>query len=439
MTTNISLSSETPFLPLTIIVIGAGIGGLAVAQRLSLAGHAVTVLETSTVLGEIGAGLQLSPNVTKLLHRWGLKTKLEEISVTPTQMVFHRFSDDGRLGLIPIGSIVEATGSPWYTIHRGDLHKLLAHSAEGSVEIRLDSTVTRVCHDFGDDAAKPCVILSSGTKLTADLIVGADGIKSITRRTIISEEQDPRVDNAAAYRAVLPSGALLEDPDLRSLIANPEVTQWIGPGASIVGYPIRGGLEYNIVVGFLSESSQPAMSPVEKAKDMERMFQNWTPRVRKLLALVTATEKWQLADREPLKTWIHPRGRIVLLGDAAHPILPFGGQGAALAIEDASVLATVLSNISCISEVPGLLHAYEALRLQRCSDAQAAARMNGMTLHAADGPIQRTRDELLKQTINWAVGNSAEVDERILNQKQYAYDADAQVAEFMGKEGRSSH
>ncbi|KAJ7134311.1 hypothetical protein C8R44DRAFT_662685 [Mycena epipterygia] len=433
--------SDTQFLPLSIIVIGAGIGGLAVANRLSHAGHTVTVLEASTVLGEIGAGLQLSPNATRLLHRWGLKTELEEIAVKPTEMAFHRFNDDEKLGLIPIGSIVEAAGAPWYNIHRNAFHKLLVQKTPDSVEIRLDSTVTRVYHNYSresNEAAKPCVVLSSGVELTADLVVGADGIKSVTRRAIISEERDVRVDSAAAYRAVLPSELLLEDSDLKRLISNPEVTQWVGPGASIVGYTISSQKEYNIVVGFPKAYSKIGLSPEERAQDMRRIFENWNPRVRRLLALVSTTERWQLADREPLTTWIHPGGHIVLLGDAAHPILPFGGQGAALAIEDAAVLGSLLSNIGQISEVPELLHMYETLRRQRCSDAQTAARINGITLHAADGPTQQARDQSLKQTMKWGAGNFVDADERILNKVQYGYDADMQVSDFLSNKNQTA-
>ncbi|KAJ7084808.1 hypothetical protein B0H15DRAFT_783585 [Mycena belliarum] len=424
-------SLDTQISPLSIIVIGAGIGGLTVASRLSLAGHSVTVLEASSVLREVGAGLQLSPNATRLLHRWGLKTELEKVAVQPTKMSFHRFSDDGMLGLIPIELIVKSNAAPWYNIHRDDLHSLLARSVSNSVKISLGSTVTSVYHRYPSEskeaAGKPCVVLSSGAELTADLVIGADGIKSVTRRAIISEEQDARVDSAAAYRVVLPSGLLLNDPDLESLVSNPEVTQWIGPGASLVGYPIRNGKEYNIIVGLSNESE-------EKANDMEMLFVDWNPRVRKLLALIPAASKWQLADREPLKTWVHPKGHVVLLGDAAHPILPFGGQGAALAIEDAAVLGNLFSNIHSSSEIPKLLCIYEALRLPRCSDSQTAARMSGMTLHAPDGPMQQARDNLLRQTMQPSGETSKQVHEKILNQVQYGYDADKHVEEYLLQE-----
>ncbi|KAF8209413.1 hypothetical protein K438DRAFT_1810965 [Mycena galopus ATCC 62051] len=412
-------------MPLSIIVIGAGIGGLAVAHRLSLVGHTVRVLEASAVLEEIGAGVQLTPNATKLLHRWGLKTELEKAAVQPARMVFHRFSDDTKLGLIPIETIVAANGAPWYNIHRNDFHQLLARltTTTGSVEMCLNSAVVRVYHDAG----RPRVVLSSGVELTADLVVGADGIKSVTRRAIISEEQDARVDSAAAYRAILPAGLLLEDPDLRSLVSDLEVTQWIGPGANIAGYPIRAGKEYNIVIGL-----QNALTKTENHADIRRLFDEWNPRVQKLLALIPRAQKWQLADRDPLKTFIHPEGRIVLLGDAAHPILPFGGQGAALAIEDAAVLGGLLSNISDTSEVPEAMRMYETLRLQRCADSQTAARMNALTLQAPDGPIQQARDHALGQTMNLGDGNpTVGVDERVLNRVQYGYDADAQVSEVL--------
>ncbi|KAJ7112406.1 hypothetical protein C8R43DRAFT_903626 [Mycena crocata] len=432
---NLNLNTRST---LSIIVIGAGIGGLSLARRLSLAGHTVKILEASPALGEIGVGLQLTPNATRLLHRWGLNMKLEEVAVQPSAMVFHRFSDDRKLGLVPIGGIVKVMGAPWYNIHRKDFHDLLVQLNADSVEICLNSTVVRVYHKVSSEskdseATQPRVVLSSGVEFVADLVVGADGIKSVTRRSIISEEEDLRVDGAAAYRAVLPSGLLLEDTVLGSLVSHPEVTQWLGPGASIVGYPIRSGKEYNIVVGFPNESSAPAKSSSENASYMKKTFEDWNPRVRKLLSLVPTTEQWQLADREPLKTWIHPGGHIVLLGDAAHPILPFGGQGAALAIEDAAVLGSLLSKISQISEVPEVLRAYEALRLQRCSDSQIAARRNAMTLHAPDGPIQKARDESLSQTMESSKVDVGGADERILNRVQYGYDADAQVSEFLSK------
>ncbi|TFK22615.1 FAD/NAD(P)-binding domain-containing protein [Coprinopsis marcescibilis] len=429
-------SKPSRALSLDIIVIGAGIGGLSVAYLLGKAGHEVTVLENAAQLSEVGAGIQLSPNVTRLLNRWGLKEKLEEISVIPQELTLRRYENGEVVGWKRWGDMIEKDhGAPYYHIHRADLHKLLVETCEQYATIRLNSRVTDI------DTSKPSVTLASGEVISADLVIGADGLHSKARDIVVGKKDNPQATGDAAYRSTIPAEKMQDDPDLQWLFKEPGVNVWMGPGRHVVGYFIRNKKLYNVVM------LVPARDLDENVKDadvqvMRDDFKNFEPRLRKILDLVPSTMVWALKDRQPLDTWIHPEGRVCLLGDACHPMLPYRAQGAAMAIEDAAVLGNLLSRITSHDELESLLKGYQTLRHPRATATQTASRLNQHIFHLPDGPKQEARDSSMKEAmeverrelngedISNNAGSSNLWADKERNKVAFDYDADEEVEKW---------
>lgn len=227
--------SRRASLVLNIVVVGCGIGGLATAFCLSQAGHRVTIVEAASKIGEVGAGIQVSPNSSRLLRRWGLGKQLERTAVKPEAVVFRRYSTGECVGFTKWGEVMERDyGSPYYHLHRADFHKLLYNLVSPRVTILLNSAVVG-CNP-GPEA--PSVTLKSGKVLKADLIVGADGVKSYIQQIVSGEPTRAEPTGDAAYRATIPASLMMEDPELRGFIEHPQMTAWMAPGRHMMGYPI---------------------------------------------------------------------------------------------------------------------------------------------------------------------------------------------------------
>ena len=227
-------------LSLNIIVVGAGLGGLAATHTLAHAGHRVTLLESTRVLGEVGAGIQVSPNASRLLLRWGLGPALRTHAVEPSGIVFRRYDTGERLGYTNWSSRMERDhGAPYYQIHRADYHAMLHRLAATApnVHIRLGATVCDVQPDPAV-AGGPSITLESGEVLYADLIVGADGVKSRLQKVVTGLDDQPTPTGDAAYRAIVPTDLMAQDPELRPLIESAEGTIWMAPGRHLGGYCI---------------------------------------------------------------------------------------------------------------------------------------------------------------------------------------------------------
>lgn len=227
--------SRKALLTLDIIVVGCGIAGLAAGYCLSEAGHRVTIIESSPVIGEIGAGMQLSPNTTRLLHKWGLGKRLDEIAVRPEGVAYRRYNTGERVGFTKWGKALEKDyGAPYYHIHRADLHKLLYDLVSPHVTIMLGSTVI----GCNPDAASPSVTLASGETMMANLIVGADGMKSQIQEVVLGKPNTVELTGDAVHRMTIPTSLMMQDPELREFVEHPQMTAWIGPLRCLVGYPI---------------------------------------------------------------------------------------------------------------------------------------------------------------------------------------------------------
>ncbi|KAI9457211.1 FAD/NAD-P-binding domain-containing protein [Lactarius psammicola] len=399
-------------LTLNIIVVGAGLGGLAATHSLAQAGHRVLLLESAPVLGDVGAGIQVSPNQSRLLIRWGLGPALAATGVQPEAIVFRRYNTGERVGYSRWGSdMIPEYGAPYYHIHRADYHTLLLRLARSTpgVHIRLGAAVSDVQPDPSIEGG-PSVTLTSGEVIYADVIIAADGVKSTVQKIVTGRDDNPTPTGDAAYRATIPTDLMLRDPELRPFVETPEMTGWMAPRRHLMAYCIRAKREYNLVLLHPDDGSVESWTEEGSGDKMRADYADFEPRVQKLLSFVKSTLKWRLMDRSPLLTWVHPKGRVALLGDACHPMLPYRAQGAAIAIEDAAVIGDLFSRVSSLKQVPALLQAYQDLRLPRATATQQSSRLNQKIFHLPDGPEQRERDAAMREAM--AAELEPVVDER---------------------------
>ncbi len=349
------------------ILIGGGIGGLAAALALARRGVSVTVLERSPVLGEAGAGLQLGPNATRVLFDLGLGETLVAKAFAPEAAEIRAATDLRLLLRNALGTTAEARwGAPYLQLHRADLQALL-HDAvlAAGCAVRLGASVLRI----EQDTDRVRVILSDGTALEADLAVGADGVRSGVRQALFGDGA-PRFTGQVAWRGVVPIDRLAPG------MVPPVAAVWAGRGRHFVHYYVRGGQAVNFVGVVERDWREESWTEPGDPAELQADFAGWPPVVRAICAAATTPFRWALFDRPPLPAWT--KGRVTLLGDAAHPMLPFLAQGAAMAIEDAAVLS---HRLEAAADVPQALKAYEQDRLARTRRVQAASRFNARLFH----------------------------------------------------------
>lgn len=364
----------------SIGIVGGGIAGLTASIALRGKGFPCTVFEQAPRLHEVGVGIQLTPNASRLLALLGLGRALEATATRPESLDFHRW-DDGRLiARTVLGrDCVEAFGGPYYTLHRADLqHALLTAVPDRTVV--LDRRCVAV-HGGGDGAR---VVFAGGPDQHLDLVVGADGINSVIRGAMA--EDAPRPSGQIAYRGVVPADRV---PEFRDV---PRVRGWFGPRQHCVCYPISGGRSISFTATTPAGDGRSAPgSEVDNKSTVVAAYRGWAPAVTTLLESAESVSRWELCDRDPLRRW--STSCLTLLGDAAHPMLPFRAQGANQAIEDAVVLAECLH--AAHGEVPPALRHYERLRLPRTARIQRGSRASAEELHLGDGDRQLNRDRNL--------------------------------------------
>ncbi|MDB5941974.1 MAG: salicylate 1-monooxygenase [Ramlibacter sp.] len=364
---------------LNAIVVGAGLGGLTAAAALLQRGIDVTVLEQAAQLGEIGAGVQLAPNALKVLRALGLESGAAQLGFEPNAHVVRNWKSAEILAYTPYkGVLREVFGAAYYGYHRADLHELLRTAVPKAV-IRLNSRCAAVRQE-GDCAV---VELTDGSTLKADVVVGADGIHSAVRQSLFGNAP-PRFTGNACWRGMTPTSAL--EPGLLP----PDMTVWFGPGASVVHYYIRGGSVINWMAAFESDQWAEESWTAEGTRDEAvARFADWHPSVRSLVTKSDRYLKWGLFDRDPLPQW--SKGRITLMGDACHPMLPYLAQGACMALEDGYAVADALAKGG--SDVAASLQRYEQARRERTARVQLLARQRSIENHLRDEDAMRARDE----------------------------------------------
>ena len=344
----------------------------------------VQVFEQAPVLGEVGAGINIGPNASRILHRLGIAEMLGRTGVKPITFDQRRW-DDGRVLLrSPLGEEVEAAfGAPYYTLHRSDLHRALAGAIPAD-HVHLAHRFTHLV-DHGDRIEAH---FENGAAISADAVIGADGIHSVVRRALFGPEH-PRFTGCVAHRGLVPTDRLTRlGLEFRTQV-------WMGPGRHFVHYFVSAGALVNFVA-VTEEDSWLRESWVDRGEvaDVLAAFAGWHPQVLSIIGSADEIYKWALFDRAPLPRW--SVGRVTLLGD-----LPFMGQGAAQAIEDAATLKSCLSKFP--NDVPAALRLYEQLRLPRASHLQGMSETNKTRFHLPDGQAQRARDaEMSRGATDWS-------------------------------------
>ena len=358
----------------SVLILGGGIGGLFAANALLAHGIAVSLYEQAPALGEVGAGVYVTPNAVRQLERVGLGPAVERYGarVGPRSAYFRH---DGT----PIAPVQVADAAGWnacFGMHRADFVELLA--------AYLPPGIVRAGHravGFEQDEARARVRFANGAVAEADVVVGADGIHSELRPHVFPPS-GPVFHGTISYRGLVPRARLPDWPMDRW-------EMWAGPSKHFLVFPVRHGTMVNYV-GFVptDEEMKESWSAPGDAEVLRREFRGWDPRVRAVLDAVDQTFRWALYDREPLPTWT--KGRLTLLGDAAHPMLPHLGQGANQSIEDGMALATMLAQAPSAG-VPAMLAAYERLRRERVAEVQLGARKHGLRVDSAYDDL-RVRD-----------------------------------------------
>jgi salicylate hydroxylase len=364
-----------------VVIAGGGIGGLAAAVACAQRGVPVQLLERAAQLSEVGAGIQIGPNVTRILQAWGLGAALAQVAAFPEQLQARDAQTGQVLGTLTLGTRAQATyGAPYATIHRADLQDLLHRAAQSAgVDLLLGQTV----QGWQDSEAGLQVNTVQGLSLQASALIGADGVWSAVRQQLLGDAP-ARFTGHLAYRAIVTQA------DLPAHLRSDQITVWMGPRLHVVHYPVRGGQWLNLVAivhGFKPEQAQEAQG-WDQAGHTQMLMQamgavGWDLHER--LVSVPAWRQWALHDRAPVSASRQmAQGRVALLGDAAHPMRPYLAQGAGMAIEDAQVLGQCLS--AGEATVAEQLQAYAEQRWARNARVQVRAIRNGRIFHAA-GPV----------------------------------------------------
>ncbi|TEA18536.1 FAD-dependent monooxygenase OpS4 [Colletotrichum sidae] len=394
-----------------VIIIGAGLGGLACAIACRREGLEVVVLERANRIVPIGAGIQVPPNGTRVARQLGYLDKMMDRGVVIDKIEMRRYANGEPLYSLSAEHCEDEYGALWMVIHRADYHAALWTTCqEIGVDLCLDMEVESI------DFEKNVVWLEDGDDIAGDVIIGADGLYSVCRSQLLGRPSPAVEQGDLAYRATFGLEYLqqLRDPRVDELCSRKQVTAWIGPQRHTVLYPVKGGKEFNLVL-IRPDNMPPGVKRAEgDIGEMRESFVGWDetwvslccprrlpyanqdkPSLTKLISCITKVQKWKLSTHPEMETWT--KGCLALLGDSCHPSLPYQAQGGAMAVEDGAVLGKLLgllkgSTESPTESVPGILRLYESLRKSRTTLNVQGAKSNQKWYHVSDGPEQQARD-----------------------------------------------
>ncbi len=385
---------------LPFLVAGGGIGGLVAAHALALKGFAVRVLEQADDFREIGAGIQLGPNIFAALEKIGLKDAILADAWMPPHQEMRDAVTGKLITDLPItDEFLKRFKQPYAVTHRHDIHATYLKACQGSNLITLETN--REVVDFDDDGHSVTVTLKNGERVAGRALIGCDGLWSKIRAKVVGDGK-PRVSGHIAYRAVLKKEEVPAD------LWQPGIVLWAGPRTHFVHYPLRRGELYNLVAVFHSDKYVEGWNTEGDKALLYEHFKGQVPQVSRMLERIETWRYWVLCDREPVKDW--SKGRVTLLGDAAHPMLQYLAQGACQATEDAVALAERVAEQP--DDMEAAFKAYHLSRYLRTARVQIMARVYGEFYHAR-GPAAELRDAMLSSrtpsqsydSIEWLYGN----------------------------------
>jgi 2-polyprenyl-6-methoxyphenol hydroxylase-like FAD-dependent oxidoreductase len=383
-----------------VVITGGGLGGLCAALALRQRGLRVTVVEAAAQAGEIGAGIQTAPNASRILLGLGLRARLERVRTEPQDQVRRRWADGSIIAQLPLGQrVIDRYGAPYWQYHRADLHSVLLESCldpEGAGPVVELATSARVVELDRTDPTRPAVITADGRRFEGDVVVGADGIRSAVR-DLAGFDDTLEFSGEMAYRALIPGDLIVADPASRFLADRYHSTIWYGPDKHLVHYMIRGGQYLNIVaIVPASETIAQDWSAPATAEQLAAEYGDWDDRVPTVLAKAKDDDVsvWAMYRRRRDPVWVD--GRVALLGDACHAMLPYQAQGASQAMEDGAVLAEELGRVTR-DDIDAALIRYVDRRAKHAGMVQDASLRNKCFYHLPDGPLQRERDEKLRR------------------------------------------
>ncbi|CAK7237313.1 hypothetical protein SBRCBS47491_009933 [Sporothrix bragantina] len=411
-------------MPLDIVIVGGGIAGLSAAVAIRLAGHNVVVLEAAEKIEEIGAGLQFSANATRILAEWGIDKSILGDVVEPHSCIMKRWKDGTTLSSVALHSYHrQQYGAPFWDIHRHDLIMALLARAEGlGARVLANSKVT------GLDLDTATVTLQTGDVHTGDLVLAADGLNSFCRQKFVPTDQ-PEYTGDIAFRVLLNVADLAEDEmELRAMAATPQCTYWLGPNGHAIVYILKDGKQINLVAVAPDDLPPGVIRAPCPTEDVLKVFKDWDPVLKKIMAQEKTIWKWKLHKRPPLMDWCHPSGRFTLIGDAVHPTLPYLSQGAGISLEDAAVLGQVLTESIPLAEA---IKKYESLRQPRTTKIVHSATRQQFWYHLADGPKQQERDAIMGQEVS-PIDDPFLWREPVFAPWLYGYDAYAEAKKAAG-------
>jgi salicylate hydroxylase len=389
-----------------ILIAGGGIGGLAAAAALLQRGIDVDVYEQAAELKEVGAGIQISPNGNKVLDALGVFDRLKALSCDPQRKEFRLWNTGKPWPMFSLGkSVIEKYGYPYLTVYRPDLHQSLADRVR---ELKPDAIhlaqPAAGCEQSREGAV---LVLRSGERVEGDALIGCDGVRSVVRKALWGDV-DPEFSGMVAWRGLIPMS------DLPAHMRVPVGSTWIGPGGHVVSYPLHRSTLMNFVATIEGKSwPHPGASAPGTTEECLADFKGWHEDVQTMIRCSPQLLKWALARREPIPEWT--RGRVTLLGDAAHATLPFLAQGAVHSIEDGTVLARCLEK-AAPADVPAALLRYQQARIERTSRMVRGATANTVLFHSRELATEESAETYLQR--EWS---AAPIFERY--DWLYSYDA----------------